>query len=144
MCRVINLLLRCGMDDTENDTLTWKTDMEIIDKQGIHYWWLKYNVWQCDRIRTVKLIIHWNGKAVRVTALVFTGDVEDKLQRLQRIPRLSPWRPFRFCVRDRPCMTHPALSAVIIPLHSIHCNPWNMYTYLVYLVLLCHMTIMMA
>ena len=40
---------------------------------------------------------HWNGKAVRVTALVFTGDVEDKLQRLQRIPRLSPWRPFRFC-----------------------------------------------
>ena len=33
-----------------------------------------------------------------MTALVFTGDVEDKLQRLQWIPRLSLWRPFRFCV----------------------------------------------
>ena len=42
--------------------------------------------------------IHWNGKVVRMTALVFTGDVEDKLQRLQWIPRLSLWRPFRFCV----------------------------------------------
>ena len=32
-----------------------------------------------------------------MTALIFTGDVEDKLQRLQWIPRLSTWRPFRFC-----------------------------------------------
>ena len=33
-----------------------------------------------------------------MTALIFTGDVEDKLQRLQWISRLSSWRPFRFCV----------------------------------------------
>ena len=43
------------------------------------------------------LMISWtlNGKVVRVTAVIFTGD---KLQRLQLITRLSPWRPFRFCV----------------------------------------------
>ena len=40
---------------------------------------------------------HWNGKVVRVTTLIFTGDVEGKLQRLQWISRLSPWRPLRFC-----------------------------------------------
>ena len=45
------------------------------------------------------LLIHRNGKVVRVTALVFTGDVEACLQRLQWIPELSPWRPFRFSVR---------------------------------------------
>ena len=39
---------------------------------------------------------HRNGKVVRVTALVFAGDVEACLQRLQWIPELSPWRPFRF------------------------------------------------
>ena len=33
-----------------------------------------------------------------MTALVFTGDVEACLQRLQRIPGLSPWRPLRFSV----------------------------------------------
>ena len=46
------------------------------------------------------LTISWtlNGKVVRVTVLIFTGDVEDKLQRLQWITGLSPWRPFRFCV----------------------------------------------
>ena len=37
-----------------------------------------------------------NGDVVRKTALVFTGDVEDKLQRLLWIPGLLPWRPFRF------------------------------------------------
>ena len=42
--------------------------------------------------------LNWNGNVVRVTALVFTGDVEDKLQRLQWIPELSPWRPLPFCV----------------------------------------------
>ena len=43
---------------------------------------------------------HRNEKVVRMTALIFTGDVEDKLQRLQWIPRLSTWRPFRFCVTN--------------------------------------------
>ena len=33
-----------------------------------------------------------------MTALVFTGDVEDKLQRLQWIPKLTTWRPLRFVV----------------------------------------------
>ena len=40
--------------------------------------------------------IPWNGTVVMVTALIFTGDVEDKLQRLQWIPGLSPWWPFCF------------------------------------------------
>ena len=40
---------------------------------------------------------HRNEKVVRMTALIFTGDVEDKLQRLKWIPRLSTWLPFRFC-----------------------------------------------
>ena len=39
---------------------------------------------------------HRNGKVVRMTVLVFTGDVEACLQRLQWISGLSPWRPFRF------------------------------------------------
>ena len=42
--------------------------------------------------------LHRNGKVVRVTALVFAGDVEACLQRLQWIPELSPWWPFRFSV----------------------------------------------
>ena len=37
---------------------------------------------------------HWNENIVRVKALIFTGDVEDKLQHLQWIPGLSPWLPF--------------------------------------------------
>ena len=36
------------------------------------------------------------GKVAWVTALIFTGDVEDKLQRLQWASRLSPWRTFHF------------------------------------------------
>ena len=39
---------------------------------------------------------HRNGKVVRVTALVFIGDVEACLQRLQWTPALSTWRHFRF------------------------------------------------
>ena len=39
---------------------------------------------------------HRKVKVVRVTVLVFTGDVEACLQRLQWIPGLSSWRPFRF------------------------------------------------
>ena len=46
---------------------------------------------------------HWNEKVVRVTALVFTGDVEDKLQRFQWTPGLSPWRPF--CLCDNPVVS---------------------------------------
>ena len=49
--------------------------------------------------------IHWRGKVVRMTALVFTGDVEDKLQSLQWITWLSPWRTFRFCVLQSPLLT---------------------------------------
>ena len=44
-------------------------------------------------------IIHINWKVVRGTAPVFTGDVEDKLQRLQWISELSTWRPLRLCVQ---------------------------------------------
>ena len=33
-----------------------------------------------------------------MTAPVFIGNIEDTLQRLRWTPRLSPWRPFRFCV----------------------------------------------
>ena len=43
--------------------------------------------------------IHWNGKYIRVTVLVFTGDIEDKLQCLQWIPELSTWRLLYFCGR---------------------------------------------
>ena len=47
--------------------------------------------------------VHWhmytlNIKVVRMTALVVTGDVEGKLQRLQWRPEQSPCPPFRFCV----------------------------------------------
>ena len=54
----------------------------------------------CDisRAHCIRHAYHRNEKVVRMTALIFTGDVEDKLQRLQWIPRLSTWRPFRFCV----------------------------------------------
>ena len=40
--------------------------------------------------------MYWNRKVIRVTALIFTGDIEGKLQRLQWIPGLSPWWPFHF------------------------------------------------
>ena len=40
---------------------------------------------------------HRNGKAVRMTALAVTGDVEACLQRLQWRPGQSSWRPPRFC-----------------------------------------------
>ena len=40
---------------------------------------------------------HRNWKVLRMTTLIFTGDVEGKLQRLQWIQRLSIWRPFHFC-----------------------------------------------
>ena len=39
---------------------------------------------------------HRNGKVVRLTVLVFIGDVEACLQRLQWISGVSSWRPFRF------------------------------------------------
>ena len=40
---------------------------------------------------------HRNGKVVRLTALVFTGDVEACLQRLQWVSGLSTWWPIRLC-----------------------------------------------
>ena len=41
---------------------------------------------------------HRNGKVVKLTALIFTGDVEACLQRLQWKSRLSSWQLFRFSV----------------------------------------------
>ena len=52
---------------------------------------------KCVILRVQSLFYHWNGKVIRVTSLVFIGDVEGKLQCLQRIPGLSPWQPFCFC-----------------------------------------------
>ena len=49
--------------------------------------------------------IHWNGKVVRMTALLVTGDVEVKLQRPQWRPGQSHWRPFRFFISIR-CNAH--------------------------------------
>ena len=43
------------------------------------------------------LTLTQSWKAVRMTVLLFTEYVEDKLQCLQWIPGLSPWRLFRFC-----------------------------------------------
>ena len=40
--------------------------------------------------------VHWNGMVVRVTALIFTGDVEGKLQRLQWIIRAVTLTTFPF------------------------------------------------
>ena len=48
-------------------------------------------VWWCH-------MVHRNGKVVRLTALIFTGDDETCLQCLQWISRLSSWRHFRFSV----------------------------------------------
>ena len=45
------------------------------------------------------LFKHWNENVVRMTALIFTGDIKDKLRRLQWISRLSSWRPF--CLEQR-------------------------------------------
>ena len=41
---------------------------------------------------------HRNGKVVKLTALIFTGDVEACLQRLQWISGLSSWQHFHFSV----------------------------------------------
>ena len=38
--------------------------------------------------------VNWNGKVIRMTALVFTGDVEACLQRLQWRPGQSSWWHF--------------------------------------------------
>ena len=42
---------------------------------------------------------HWNGAVVMVTALIITGDVEGKLQRLQWISRLTTF-PFLWWALD--------------------------------------------
>ena len=44
--------------------------------------------------------MHRNGKVVRVTALVVTGDVEACLLSPQWWPGQSSWPPFHFCVID--------------------------------------------
>ena len=57
----------------------------------------------CNPILT---LIHWNRKVIRMTALLITGDIEGKLQRLQWWPGQSPWQPFRFhawCARACSC-----------------------------------------
>ena len=43
-------------------------------------------------------VFHWKGKVVRVSAPIFTRDVERKLQSLKWISRRTPRRPFRFDV----------------------------------------------
>ena len=57
-----------------------------------------------------------------MTALIFTGDVEDKLQRLQWIPRLSTWRPFRFC--DWPGVMFLSLWLQTLPLLVFGARDW--------------------
>ena len=42
--------------------------------------------------------MYWNESVVRVTAPVSTGDVKDKLQCFQWIPKLSTWQPVPFSV----------------------------------------------
>ena len=71
----------------------------------------------------------WNGKVVSVTTLIFTDDVEDKLQRLQWIPRLSTWRSFRFCVHILSHILSQRWRFISSPAHCtalhIDCMIWN-------------------
>ena len=57
--------------------------------------------WSKKRDTETKMSSGW------LTALIFTGDVEDKLQRLQWISKLSIWRPYRSCDRDQNGMLLP-------------------------------------
>ena len=50
---------------------------------------------------------HWNGKVVRVTVLICTGDAEAMLQCLQWIQWLLPWWPFCFCDQGHYCLKVP-------------------------------------
>ena len=53
----------------------------------------------CGVLETLPILVWLTlRKVIRMSALEFTGDAEDELQRLQGIPGLSPWWPFRFCV----------------------------------------------
>ena len=98
-----------------------KVSLSMFTEKGAFSWWQLYRHWSvttttgADKVGIMTTLgfhyltpnfvkrgefewcQHWNEKVVRVTALIFTGDVEDKLQRIQWIPRMSPWRPFRFC-----------------------------------------------
>ena len=69
------------------------------------------------RIPIIKIIQshHRNGKVVRVTALIFTGDVEACLQRLQWISGLSSWRPFGFSDWHKNIKRHTAHAIVSWP-----------------------------
>ena len=59
-----------------------------------------------------------NGKVVRMTALIVTGDDEDKLQRPQWRPGQSPWRHFRFCDCNLSCKKQGNVHS------RYHCRWW--------------------
>ena len=64
---------------------------------------------------------HWNGEVVRVTTLLFTGNVKGKLQSLQWIPRLSPWRYFYFW--DSIEYIHVSHKFTYLYARKHHCDP---------------------
>ena len=53
----------------------------------------------------------WNEKFIRMIALVVTGDVEGKLQRLRWRPGQSPWWPYCFC--DWHCASEVTLKDML-------------------------------
>ena len=77
-----------------------------LSKDATAFWLLNFldtrDKYARKQIMYITSTQHWNGKIVRMTALVFTGDVEDKFQRLPWISELSTWRHFRFdeCVKN--------------------------------------------
>ena len=42
--------------------------------------------------------VHWNGNVIRMTAMLITGEVEDKFQHPRWRPGQSLWWPFCFCL----------------------------------------------
>ena len=93
----------------------------------LHWHWDKRHqpckIW-ANGLHQTRKMGHWNGKVVRMTALIFTGDVEDKLQGLQWISRLSTWRPFRFCGGYNHNKTKHSRKTVCIS-YGVCCTSWD-------------------
>ena len=67
--------------------------------------------------RNYHTTIHWNRKAVSVTALVFTEDAEDKLEHFHWIPGFSRWRPYPFYFEQLLCKI-TFLEIIMIKKHN--------------------------
>ena len=103
LCPVGQEILWANWVITDNFLMTCFFFSRIITAETHSVYEIPY-VFLCVQVPLSRKIYfcveHWK-KVIRMTALIFTGDVtgdvEDKHQGLKWIPQLSTWWPFHFC-----------------------------------------------